>query len=203
MSAEPAPARGAELLDAYSSAVVSAVERAAPSLVHVGVRFGGRRRRGEGGGSGFVLTPDGFLVTSSHVVHGASELRVTLADSGSWPAVLVGDDPGYDLALLRVDAPGLVPIARGDSRALRVGQLVVALGSPYGFRATATAGIVSALGRGERDGEAHALARQYGGGVDADRRAAVVDERPARVAGVERGIRLDHVVDQPARAGAQ
>ena len=152
MSAEPATAQDAELLDAYSSAVVSAVERAAPSVVHVGVRFGGRRRRGEGGGSGFVLTPDGFLVTSRHVVHGASELRVTLADGGSWPAALVGDDPGSPLALLRVDAPELVPTERGDSRALRVGQLVVALGSPYGFRATATAGIVSALGRSLRTG---------------------------------------------------
>jgi S1-C subfamily serine protease len=154
MSAEPVPepARSADLLDAYSSAVVSAVERAAPSVVHVGVRFAGRRRRGEGGGSGFVLTPDGFLVTNSHVVHGASELSVTLADGGSWPARLVGDDPESDLALLRVEAPDLVPIARGDSRALRVGQLVIALGSPYGFRATVTAGIVSALGRSLRTG---------------------------------------------------
>jgi len=154
VSAEPVPGptRDAELLDAYSSAVVSAVERAAPSVVHVGVRFAGRGRRGEGGGSGFVLTPDGFLVTNSHVVRGASELRVTFADGGSWPARLVGDDPDSDLALLRADAPELVPIARGDSRALRVGQLVIALGSPYGFRATVTAGIVSALGRSLRTG---------------------------------------------------
>src|SRR5574341_769633 len=154
MSAEPVlgPRRDAELLDAYSSAVVSAVERAAPSVVHVGVRFAGRGRRGEGGGSGFVLTPDGFLVTNSHVVRGASELRVTFADGGAWPARLVGDDPDSDLALLRADAPELVPIARGDSRALRVGQLVIALGSPYGFRATVTAGIVSALGRSLRTG---------------------------------------------------
>jgi S1-C subfamily serine protease len=148
----PEPARQLDLLDAYSSAVVSAVERAAPSVVHVAVGFSGRRRRGEGGGSGFVLTPDGFVVTNSHVVSGSSERRVTLADGSSWPARLVGDDPESDLALLRIEAPELVPIARGDSRALRVGQLVIALGSPYGFRATVTTGIVSALGRSLRTG---------------------------------------------------
>ena len=154
MSAEPVPVPPPEpdsaLLDAYSNAVVSAIARAAPSVVHVAVRFSGRRRRAAGGGSGFVLTPDGFLVTNSHVVHEASELTVTLADGSRWPARLVGDDPHSDLALLRVDAPELVPIARADSHALKVGQLVIALGSPYGFRATATAGIVSALGRSLR-----------------------------------------------------
>jgi len=148
----PEPGREQDPLDAYSSAVIAAVARAAPSVVHVGVRIANRRRRGEAGGSGFVLTPDGFLVTNSHVVHEASELRVTLADGGSWPARLVGDDPHSDIAVLRVEAPDLVPIARGDSRALRVGQLVIALGSPYGFRATVTAGIVSALGRSLRTG---------------------------------------------------
>ena len=152
MSAEPAPPDDEPLLDAYSSAVVSAIARAAPSVVHVEVRFAGRRRRAEGGGSGFVLTPDGFLVTNSHVVHEAAELTATLADGGRWPARLVGDDPESDIALLRIDAPELVPIARGDSRALRAGQLVIALGSPYGFRASVTAGIVSALGRSLRTG---------------------------------------------------
>jgi S1-C subfamily serine protease len=147
----PAAAVGdAALLDAYSRAVVSAVERAVPSVVHVAVRFPGRRRRGEGGGSGLVLTPDGFLLTNSHVVSGAASVETTLADGSRWPARLVGDDPDSDLAVLRIEAPALAPIARGDSRALRVGQLVIALGSPFGFRATATAGIVSALGRSLR-----------------------------------------------------
>ncbi len=136
------------LLDAYSEAVVRAVDRAAPSVVHVAVRSGDRP--GEAGGSGFVLAPDGFLMTNSHVVHGSKERWATLADGTRWPARLVGDDPESDLAVLRVDATGLVPIPRGDSRALQVGQLVLALGSPYGFQATVTAGIVSALGRSLR-----------------------------------------------------
>jgi S1-C subfamily serine protease len=133
------------LLDAYSKAVVGAVEVAAPSVVHVGVRFRGHRRHGQG--SGFVLTPDGFVFTNSHVIGGASGVEVTLADARQSEARVVGDDPESDLAVLRIDASELVPIARGDSRQLRVGQLVVALGSPYGFQATATCGIVSALGR--------------------------------------------------------
>jgi S1-C subfamily serine protease len=146
--AAPGPAEESVLLDAYSEAVVHAVERAAPSVVHVSVQSGDRP--GEAGGSGFVLAPDGFLMTNSHVVHGSKERWVTLADGGRRPARLVGDDPESDLAVLRIEATGLVPIPRGDSRALRVGQLVLALGSPYGFQATVTAGIVSALGRSLR-----------------------------------------------------
>jgi S1-C subfamily serine protease len=116
VSAEPVPPAGETpddgALDAYSRTVVSAIARAAPSVVHVAVRLGGRRRRAEGGGSGFVLTPDGFVVTNSHVVHEASELHVTLADGSRWPARLVGDDPGSDLALVRIEAKDVVPIAR-------------------------------------------------------------------------------------------
>jgi S1-C subfamily serine protease len=142
----------AVLLDAYSTAVAEAVEQVAPAVVHLRVD-GGRRGRGapaEGAGSGFLITPDGYLLTNSHVAGGAKAVEVTLSDGRVAMADIVGDDPDSDLAVLKVTASSLRWCTLGDSRNLRVGQIAIAIGSPYGFQHTVTAGIVSSLGRSMR-----------------------------------------------------
>ena len=140
------------LLDAYSRAVVRAVDSVAPAVAHVSVTRGSGKGRGQarGSGSGFLITPDGYLVTNSHVASGAEAIEVTLPDGRTVLAQIVGDDPHSDLAVLKLGSGDVAWCRFGDSTRVRVGQIAVAIGSPYGFQHTVTAGIVSALGRSMR-----------------------------------------------------
>src|SRR5580692_9951882 len=153
--AEPpvqAPSTDDELLDSYSKSVTRAVEKVGPAVVNIRVQKAIRenQRGSESGGSGFVIAPDGFILTNSHVVHGANKLEVTLADGQVYRASLVGEDPETDLAVLRINASQLAYARLGNSKSIRVGQIAVAIGSPIGFQQTVTAGVVSALGRSMR-----------------------------------------------------
>jgi len=133
------------LLDAYSQAVIRVVERVAPSVVNV--------RRGRSGGSGVMVTPDGYALTNAHVVEGTREVAVTLASGSELRAPVVGSDPATDLAVIRILGSGLPAAELADTDNLRVGQLVIAIGDPLGFHSTVTTGVVSALGRSLRAGD--------------------------------------------------
>ena len=141
-----------ELLDAYSRAVVAVAERVGPAVVGIaaGSRAQGRPAGAIGAGSGVIFTPDGYIVTNSHVVSAATDLEVTLTDGSTLGATLAGSDPATDLAVIRADGSGLPTARFGESSSLRVGQLVVAIGNPFGFQSTVSAGVVSAIGRSLR-----------------------------------------------------
>jgi len=143
----PTPPADQSLIDAYSLAVSDAVAAAHPAVVHIEV---GASDAPGGSGSGFFISPDGYLLTNSHVVHGAREPRVYLADGRKLSADLIGDDPDTDLAVLRVSSDDLAHLQLADSSAVRPGQIAIAIGSPMGFQQTVTAGIVSGLGRSLR-----------------------------------------------------
>jgi S1-C subfamily serine protease len=148
------PAEDAALLDAYSRAVIDVVEAVSPAVVRLDVRVGEsapKNGRQGGTGSGVIVSPDGLVLTNSHVVGGAARIRAATAEGQSLTAQVVGDDPDTDLALVRINESLTLPFAPlGDSRRLKRGQLVIAIGNPLGFESTVTAGVVSALGRSLR-----------------------------------------------------
>jgi S1-C subfamily serine protease len=198
------PINDGDLIDAYSRTVVSVVETIGPAVASIAVRPEGALRGRMAAGSGVVVAPDGYVLTNSHVVHGAARMEVTLTDGRTFGATLVGEDSATDLAVIRVDASGLPAARLGASATLRVGQLVIAIGNPLGFQSTVSAGVVSALGRALRSTQGRlienviqtdvALNPGNSGGPLVDSRARVVGINTAVIAmaqGISFAIPID------------
>ncbi len=152
-SSSPEPSKDGELLDAYSRTVVQVARHVSEAVVQIkvknkkGEQRKRQKRRGYGAGSGFIISSDGYVVTNSHVVNGALSIEVNLQDGRRFAARLIGNDPATDLAIIQIDADRLTVATFGESDDLQVGQLAVAIGNPYGFQYSVTAGVISALGR--------------------------------------------------------
>ena len=200
-----------EVLDSYSRVVVSVVEQIGPAVVSVAA---GTRRpgRSDGVGSGVIFTPDGYILTNSHVVHETTDLSVTLTDGATLGATMVGSDPATDLAVIRANGSGLPVAPLGESASLRVGQLVVAIGNPFGFQSTVSAGVVSAIGRSFRSATGRlieniiqtdvALNPGNSGGPLVDARARVVGINTAIIRAAQ-GIGFAIPIDSAQRVASE
>jgi S1-C subfamily serine protease len=144
------PVSEEEALDAYSRTVTQVAELVSPAVVKIDVKQSQQKKKAPASGSGFIFAPDGFILTNSHVVSQAVDIRVTLPDGRNLGAEIIGDDPHTDLAVIRINADNLSVLKLGDSSSIKVGQLVIAIGNPFGFQCSVTAGVISALGRSLR-----------------------------------------------------
>ena len=183
-AAQPQPADDMQLLDAYSQAVIKVVERVSPAVVSV------QSDDRQGGGTGVIITPDGYALTNSHVVDGRSRMLAVTADGDRVDAEVTGDDPSTDLALLRLAASDLPTAEVGDSDALRVGQLVIAMGSPFGLHSTVSTGVVSATGRSMRgrDGRLIENVIQHAAPINPGNSGGPLVDTHGRVVGINTAI---------------
>ncbi|MEW4490569.1 trypsin-like peptidase domain-containing protein [Thalassoglobus sp. JC818] len=186
-SPNTAPVENSDVLDAYSAAVVGVVEMVSPAVVSL---WGQHRNGQQGNGSGFLITPDGYAVTNSHVVDGIQKMVAETIDGDRVEAVLVGNDPATDLALLRLESSDFPYAAIGDSEALKVGQLVIAMGSPLGLHSTVSTGVVSALGRNMRGSDGRLIENiiQHAAPINPGNSGGPLVDSRGRVVGVNTAI---------------